>query len=76
MAEKMKKETSAHSTDFAKGGKTHMFGPQAAGSEKPGTTAHDASGGAPGSKFAAGGRGKMFGYSPSQPATAGITSAR
>lgn len=68
-------ETS-HDVAFAKGGNTAMFGPQAAGSQKSATTAHDVSGGAPGAKFAAGGSNKMFAYSPSVPARAGITSAR
>lgn len=75
MAAKVKKETS-HNVEFAKGGNTHMFGEQAAGEQKPGETSHDVSGGAPGPKFASGGSGKMFGYSPSAPARAGITSAR
>lgn len=69
--------------EFAKGGNTPMFGhgdrtttaPQeAAGEQKPGGTAHNPEGS--GGKFASGGSGKMFGYSPSQPAQAGITSAR
>lgn len=63
------------SADFAEGGKTHMFGEQAAADMPSGTTDKgDKSG--PGEKFAAGGSGKMFGYSGSQPARAGITSAR
>jgi hypothetical protein len=70
---KVKKETSKSAT-FAKGGNTHMFGKQAAGKQKPGDTAHDTSG--DGGKFAAGGKGKMFGYSPSVPATPGWTGAR
>lgn len=76
MAEKVKKETSHGSADFAKGGNTHMFGKQAAGPEKPGTTAHDVKGGAPGPSFAAGGGGKMFGFNGAVPARSGITSAR
>lgn len=69
--------------EFAKGGTTPMFGhgdrtttagTDAAGEQKPGETAHDTSGA--GGKFATGGSGKMFGYSPSEPARAGITSAR
>lgn len=72
---KIKKETS-HNVQFAEGGDTHMFGKQAAGPQKPKTTAHDVSGGAPGAKFASGGSTKMHGYNPSVPATAGITSAR
>lgn len=60
--------------EFAKGGKTHMFGPQKAGPQDDDTTAHDTTG--DGGKFAKGGAGKMFGYAGSQPARAGITSAR
>lgn len=69
--------------EFAKGGKTPMFGhgdrtttapSDAAGEQKPGVTEHDPEGA--GGKFAKGGGGKMFGYSPSEPARAGITSAR
>ena len=52
-----------------------MFGPQAAGPDKPGDTGKDQSS-APGAKFAAGGKGKMFGFSPAVPATAGQTGAR
>lgn len=61
--------------EFAKGGKTHMFGEQEAAEMPSGTTDKgDKSG--PGEKFASGGSGKMFGYAGSQPAQAGITSAR
>lgn len=69
--------------EFAKGGDTPMFGhgdrtttasSDAAGSQKPGVTEHDPKGSD--GKFAKGGSGKMFGYSPSEPARAGITSAR
>lgn len=69
--------------DFAKGGKTPMFGKgdrtttaptDAAGSQKPGVTEHDPKDS--GDKFACGGTGKMFGYAGSQPAEAGKTSAR
>lgn len=70
-----RKETS-HSADFAKGGSGHMFGPQAAGPEKPATTAHDVSGGAPGAEFAKGGSNKMFSFAGAQSAKAGQTSAR
>lgn len=70
------KKESTHNVEFAKGGKTKMFGPQSAGSEKPGTTNHDVSGGAPGAKYACGGKTKMYGFAGSQPAQAGITSAR
>ena len=74
MAAKVTKETTKSAT-FAEGGNGHMFGPQKAGEQKPGETAHDAGAGS-GDKFASGGKGKMFGYSPSAPARAGITSAR
>lgn len=65
--------------EFAKGGKTHMFGEQEAGprtgaDKSPSTGKPDSSG--PGEKFAKGGSGKMFGYTGSLPAQAGITSAR
>lgn len=74
MAEKVKKETSRN-TEFAKGGNTHMFGPQKAGQQAPATTAHDA-GAYSDDKFACGGKGKMFGFAGAQPAKAGITSPR
>lgn len=70
-----KKETTS-AKQFAVGGKTHMFGAQAAGSQVAGDTAHDTKGGAPGDKYACGGKTKMFGYAGSQPAQAGITSSR
>lgn len=69
--------------DFAKGGDTPMFGKgdhtvtapsDAAGTAKPGETYKDPENS--GSKFAAGGSGKMFGYQGSEPAKGGITSAR
>lgn len=75
MAAMVKKEKSAGSAAFAKGGNTPMFGPQKAGEEKAGTTAHDVSSGG-GDKFACGGSGKMFGYTGALPARSGITSAR
>lgn len=71
------------SADFAKGGKTHMFGTgdhtttassDAAGSQAPGVTEHDPKG--DGGKFAKGGSGKMFGYAGAESAQAGKTSAR
>jgi hypothetical protein len=74
----------SHNVEFAKGGKTPMFGhgdrtttaPQEqAGEQTPGGTAHDPSGGG-GDKFAKGGSTKMFGYTGSLPAEAGKTSAR
>jgi hypothetical protein len=72
----MATDEKSHNVDFAKGGKTHMFGKQSAGEQRPGVTEHDAEGGAPGAKYAEGGRGKMFGYNPAVPATAGITGPR
>jgi hypothetical protein len=75
MTPKSKLETSKN-VEFAEGGSdNHMFGPQAAGPDKPGDTGKDQSS-APGAKFAAGGKGKMFGFSPAVPATAGQTGAR
>jgi hypothetical protein len=74
MAAKTKTETS-HDVTFAEGGDTHMFSQQAAGPDKPGNTGKDQSG-APGPKYAAGGKNKMFGFAGSQPATAGQTGAR
>ena len=72
----------SHDVQFAKGGNTPMFGhgPKgpsklAAGEQAPGGTAHDNSGGA-GDKYACGGSTKMFGFTGSQPAQAGKTSAR
>lgn len=66
---------SEHNVEFAKGGNTHMFGAQKVGEQAPGVTETD-SGDGSGDKFAKGGSGKMFGYSGSQPAQAGKTSAR
>ena len=72
---KTKKE-GQHDVTFAEGGDGHMFGPQAAGPDKPGNTGKDPTG-APGPKFAAGGSSnKMFDFHPSVPATAGQTGAR
>jgi hypothetical protein len=66
-----------HNVEFAEGGDTPMFGPQAAEPMKPGTT-RDKSGqdSAPGAKFAKGGSTKMFGFTPAAEAKSGITSAR
>lgn len=75
MAASVKKETTKN-VAFAEGGKTKMFGEQAAGEQKPGETSHDVGGGAPGGKYAEGGKTKMFGFSASEPARAGITSPR
>lgn len=66
----------SHDVQFAKGGNTKMFGEQAANEQKPGGTAHNVSGGAPGPEFASGGKTKMFGFSGALPARDGITSAR
>jgi len=78
MAAKMKKE-STRTLKGAQGGNTPMFGHQNSGTQKPGGTAHnngpEQSQGTDGT-FAAGGKSSMFGYAPSQLATAGITSAR
>lgn len=71
---KQKKETS-RSADFAKGGNGHMFGPQKAGQQASGTTAHDA-GAYSQDKFACGGSTKMFGFQGAVPAKAGQTGAR
>lgn len=65
--------------EFAKGGKTHMFGEQEAGSrvgadKSPSTGKPDSHG--PGQEFASGGKNKMFGYAGALPATAGITAPR
>jgi hypothetical protein len=81
MAEFTKK--TEKNADFAKGGKTPMFGhgdrtttapSDAAGTQEAGTTAHDPEDS--GGKFAKGGSTKMFGYAGSEPAKAGMTSAR
>lgn len=64
----------SHDVAFAKGGNTPMFGEQAANEQKPGGTAHNVSGGAPGPEFASGGKSKMFGFRGSTPAKDGITS--
>jgi hypothetical protein len=71
---KTKKE-GQHDVTFAEGGDGHMFGQQAAGPDKPGNTGKDPTG-APGPKFAAGGKTKMFEFHPAVPATAGQTGAR
>ena len=77
----VKRNEKTHDVEFAKGGNTHMFGEQAAGEQKPATkssggTAHDVSGGAPGAKYAEGGKTKMFSFTGALPARDGITSAR
>ncbi len=68
------KEVKETNVTFAKGGNNHMFGPQTAGPEQAGGTAHKTSGS--GGEFAKGGSGKMFGYCGSEPQQAGRTSAR
>ena len=65
----------SHDVEFAKGGKTHMFGEQAAGEQTPAETGKTEDS-APGEKFAAGGSTKMFGFQGAIPARSGITSAR
>jgi hypothetical protein len=76
---KQKKETSRN-VEFAKGGNTPMFSQQAAESAigKEGHTADPTSAdkGVHEHGGAKGGSTKMFGFAASQPATAGITSAR
>ena len=69
------KKEKTHNVEFAKGGNTKMFGPQKSGEQAPGVTEHDAGAGS-GDKFAKGGSNKMFGFAGSEPAKAGITSAR
>jgi hypothetical protein len=54
----------------AKGGAGHMVGKQAANPQKPGGTAHDVKGKAPGAKFARGGP-PIRGVSLSTPAKGG-----
>ncbi len=69
--------TGGKDTTFAEGGHSnHMFGEQNADTQEPGETEHDTGAGGPGDKFAKGGSTKMFGYAGSEPARAGITSAR
>ena len=65
------KVISKKSASFAKGGKTHMFGKQYAGPQKPGTTSHATSG--TGGKFAKGGRGGSVGKQTASPACPGVT---
>jgi hypothetical protein len=56
------------------GGRTPMFGKQAAGPDKPGNTGKDQRK-APGAKYAEGGK-KQMRFRPSVPAKAGATGAR
>lgn len=69
------KREGEHNVEFAKGGSTHMFGPQKAGQQASGETETE-SGQYSGDKFACGGSGKMFGFAGSQPAKSGQTGAR
>lgn len=78
---KTKKE-GQHNVEFAEGGDTPMFGKgdrtvtdteDSAGPQTPAQTTSESKSDP---KFAAGGSGKMFGFSPALPAKAGITSAR
>jgi hypothetical protein len=79
---KSKVEKSSDNVTFAKGGDTPMFGTgdrtktatnDAAGEQTAAQTSSDSKNNP---KFAAGGSGKMFGFNPAVPATAGKTSAR
>ncbi len=75
--ERSTKKFTEKKADFAEGGDTPMFGHQNAEEQKPGGTAHNTGGGTgTGAQFASGGTGKMFGFTGSLPAQAGITSAR
>ncbi len=66
---KKSKEVSEKNVTFAKGGKTKMFGKQAAAPQQAGESGHATKGGD--SKFASGGKTKMFGFRPSAPARPG-----
>jgi hypothetical protein len=69
MAKGKSKEVSEKNVQFAKGGKTHMFGQQHAGPQKPDVSGKSDKG--DGGKFAKGGTTKMFGFRPSTPARGG-----
>lgn len=69
------KKEKSHNVEFAKGGKTPMFGQQQAEPMKAAQTGDPGATGK-GAEFAKGGGGKMFGFQGSQAAQAGITSAR
>lgn len=60
------------SKEFAKGGKTKMFGEQQAEPQTPGQTADPGKTGK-GAEFAKGGGGKMFGFRGAEAAKAGQT---
>jgi hypothetical protein len=74
----MRTSTTKRSTQYAaalaKGGKAHMFKPQAAGSDRAGNTGKDQSA-ASGARSAKGGKHPTK-FVPSQPAKSGRTSAR
>ena len=70
----MAKVSKSPSVEFAKGGKTGMFGKQHAGPQNAGTTAHDTKG--DGGKFAVGGKGKMFGKGSANTAETGVTAKK
>lgn len=83
MAAPFKKETT-HNVEFAQGGDTPMFGSgdrtttasgDAAGEAKSAVTGKETSGHSA-DKYAAGGKGKMFGYHPAVTASGGITGPR
>lgn len=74
-ASSVSRNETTHNVEFAKGGNTPMFSEQQAETQKPGQTADPGATGK-GAQFAAGGSGKMFGFAGSEPAKAGITSAR
>ena len=74
----------SHNVEFAKGGNTPMFGKGDRTVTAPLENAHEKTPGVTGKvngdgssdKYACGGSGKMFSFSPSLPAKGGITSAR
>ena len=67
------KQKSERDVSFARGGSTRMMKPQAAGPQKPGTTAHAVKGAAPGAKAARGGPKTARDVSLSVPAKASHT---
>jgi len=68
-----KQKSSERDVSFAKGGPNKMMKPQAAGPQKPGTTAHAVKGAAPGAKAARGGPKTARDASLSVPAKASHT---
>jgi hypothetical protein len=66
---------STKNVEFARGGNTSMFGEQQASPQTEAKTGKNGATGK-GAEFAKGGSGKMHGFAGSQPAQAGITSAR